>query len=34
MKLTHFAKEQWSIIYNHIDSIYKILKDSEEDDLL
>lgn len=34
MKLTHFAKDQWATVYNHIDIIYNILKESEEEDLL
>ncbi len=34
MKLTHFGREQWSTVYSHIDIIYNILKESEEDDLL
>ena len=34
MKMTHFARDQWSIVYSHIEIIYQILKESEEDDLL
>jgi hypothetical protein len=34
MKLTHFNKEQWSTVYGHIDIIYNIMKESEEEDLL
>ncbi len=34
MKLTHFSKEQWATVYGHIDIIYNIIKESEEEDLL
>ncbi len=34
MKLTHFAKDQWSAVYSHIEIIYNIMKESEEEDLL
>lgn len=34
MKLTHFNRESWSTIFNHIEIIYNIFRESEEDDLL
>jgi hypothetical protein len=34
MKMTHFNKEQWGTVYNHIDIIYNVMKESEEEDLL
>jgi hypothetical protein len=34
MKLTHFDRHSWDLIYRNIEIIYKILRDSEEDDLL
>lgn len=34
MKLTHFSKDQWATVYGHIDIIYNIMKESEEEDLL
>ena len=34
MKLTHFSKDQWGAVYTHIDIIYNILKESEEEDLI
>jgi hypothetical protein len=34
MKLTHFPRNSWTTIYSHIETIYHILRESEEDDLL
>jgi len=34
MKLTHFNRDSWLTIFSHIEIIYNILRESEEDDLL
>lgn len=34
MKLTHFYRDSWLTILKHIEVIYHILRESEEDDLL
>lgn len=34
MKLTHFYRDSWLTILKHIEIIYNILRESEEDDLL
>lgn len=34
MKLTHFLRDQWNTIFNHIEVIYSIFRESEEEDLL
>ena len=34
MKLTHFSRDSWNAIYSHIEIIYNILRESEEENLL